>query len=438
MFKCLVLALALTCMCSAINPGVQVAISKSGLDYAAKKAVDILSAKIPGIKFPDVSGKKVLRYKLYNIKVDSFTKPSASVTTNAVTGLSVNLNGGAVKVGGRWAVKMLFRWKRGNIHASSNNIKLQIKVAITQKNGRPRLAAKECKASLNNFKIQIKGGFWGWLFNIIAKLFNNKIRKSVENLVCSKLQQVVNIDANQELTTLNLIAPINKHIKLDYHLTRAPQFYNTHMASFHRGKFLYDPQSAFNPSRMSFIMARMVSTSISQDTFNSLGRVLYSKNLLRYKFSFNNNFFGSVFSSRSTSKIDTFIYSVAPPTVAIFSNRMNVEGTFNVEFRSNNLLLLKLKITANANAYLRIQGERLRGRLGNLKMKVALLRNNSGLPLSSSSLNSYAQKVLPFILLPINHKLNQGLPLPKVKHVSFSAYRLKLAHKQVRLAFNVK
>ena len=434
MIKFLFLVITLACICYAANPGVQVAINKSGLNYAAKKAVDIMSEKIPNMKFPDVSGKKVLRYEIYDIKLTSFTKPSASVTTSPNTGLTINLNGGAATVSGRWGIKMLFGWRRGDISASSGNMNLQLKVDITEKNGRPKLVAKGCSANFQKFNIKIKGGILGWLLNIIAILFNNKIRKNVENLVCSKLQQVVNVDANNELSTLNLIAPINKHIKLDYHLTGAPQFYNTHMTSSHKGKFLVDPQSVFNPSQMAFTMGKMVSTSISQDTFNSLGRVLHSKNLLKYDFSFDNNFLGNVF--KGPSKIDTSISSISPPTVDIQSSKMEVEGSFNVEFSSNRLLL-KLKVTAKAKAYLKIQGKRLKGRLSNLQLNVDLLQNNLGVLLSSSLINSYAQKVLPFILLPINQKLNQGLPLPKTQHVSFSAYTLKLASKQVRLAFNV-
>ena len=242
MIKCFFLVIALLCICDAANPGVKVAISRSGLNYAARKVVDKMAQKMSSMRFSDFSGRG---YRVYNIRLFFFTKPSSTITTS--NGLNIGLNEGAARVAGGWSVKFWFFRKSGTFYAFSG-MNLQLRVTITESFGRPSFVAQRCRASLPGFKVRAREGILGWLFNIIFRFLNSNIRSGLESVMCSKLQEAVNIDGNNELSSLNLIAQVN-NIKLDYRLTAPVQFYSTYMASSHKGQFLYDPhdfQSFFN------------------------------------------------------------------------------------------------------------------------------------------------------------------------------------------------
>jgi len=54
----------------AMNPGLKIRLSQSGLNYAARIAVQQLSAKVRGASLPDKSGKAgKVHYEVKNMKV---------------------------------------------------------------------------------------------------------------------------------------------------------------------------------------------------------------------------------------------------------------------------------------------------------------------------------------------------------------------------------
>ena len=180
-------------------------------------------------------------------QVTSFKAPSASVTLNPGSGLTLKLTDGALDLYGRWGIKFIFFWLRGGITATSSDIDLELTVGVTQTGGKPVIHAQKCNAHLGGFKIKTSGSILSWLINLIislvfsfdmnvfslryecfnyfllknnariaanvveptsSSLFNNTIKKIVQREVCKAIVNVINKNANEELKTFNLVAKV--------------------------------------------------------------------------------------------------------------------------------------------------------------------------------------------------------------------------------------
>ena len=70
--------------------------------------------------------------------------------------------------------------------------------------------------------------------------YKNKIKDSLESILCKEAKDALNNNGVRELATLNLQASINDILIINYRLAASPIFQNDIMETNHVGRFLND------------------------------------------------------------------------------------------------------------------------------------------------------------------------------------------------------
>ncbi|KAK2148262.1 hypothetical protein LSH36_506g00024 [Paralvinella palmiformis] len=440
------------------NPGLKIKLSESGLDYAAKVAVDKLSADVRAKKIPDFSGGSGrLSYGVSNIRIIHFTSPGSSVTTDTHNGITMTLRNVGISINGNWR----YQWKwwfvrirdSGSFDLSVSGVTLKLSLGMgVDRSGRPTLWIKSRQADIGNVHIRFHGGA-SWIYNLFSGY--------VERKIADKLRSRVN---NKYENRLFLRIPVKDVTTIDYRLVAAPEIANNYVQSsqiLQKGEFFWTSHNTgtpFLPPPMEELQGtpKMITLCLSDYVSNSLGYVLYryGKFYLRHTLTESElpsgvrNFmnianYPEIGKGQSTGVFELVMYATKPPTLHTDKNGIKgyLRGTVEVRTRLPTRKMTTL-LTLDANATIDVVGrmtnETITAHVQNfgITTKVISPHVNSQ---TASQINSLMQDVSKYFIVP---KLNDvgriGYPLPVLDDVKYISPHMNLLKNTVCVSTDLK
>ncbi len=205
-----------------IEPGLQGGINTAGLNAIVNYAVRRAIAQIKDATFPGDSGKDSgFNWGVSNIHMKRVDLNS--VASRVENGIYVGVDGLSVALGLNWNYK-LHKWPhlpKGSgtadvsIDASTIGANFVINAVQTPYGLKPQVRAS-ATVSLNNVNIKTHGSMFSWLYNLIIKIFKNKIRTTIEETIRVGFVTAINTLSDQILATMPTYAPISKWGTLDF------------------------------------------------------------------------------------------------------------------------------------------------------------------------------------------------------------------------------
>lgn len=419
----------LLCAEGQLNTGVKVRITKEGLNYGARIAVDQLAERLANSRLPDQSGNG---FELQNIRITRFDKPAPDVALNAGSGLSANLNNAAITVEANWKYSVGKGWFKvrdsGRITLSSSRFSIGSSLVIGRDgNGRPTASAASCSCSIRDFDVKFHGGF-SVIYNLFARLFENKIRNKLQDLTCEKIVELINTKVKDELSSLNVDAKIEDNIQLDYRLSENPVFTSDYLESSHVGEFfsanLRCPVPA-DPANFKMINPKkMVTISISDRLFNCGSYILQKLGKFNFSHDINAGEINDFLPFLPNEKLTFKLGASGPPSVKISPTDFtcNLSASLRLfSFNSDSTLhlLSSVQLGLVVRLDLSIEAEKIKGRFISIEPSVVHSNSSSLINLPASDVQQALQYIFALIMPSLNEEASNGFPMPQLDFVAF-------------------
>uniref|UniRef100_A0A7N6A877 Bactericidal permeability-increasing protein n=1 Tax=Anabas testudineus TaxID=64144 RepID=A0A7N6A877_ANATE len=210
------------------NPGVEVRLTQTGLDYGRQLGIAAIQQKLKSIKIPDISGTQhvspigKVQYTLSNMQIVKVGLPQSAVGLVPGTGITLSINNAFISLHGNWRVKYLKIIKdSGSFDLNVNGLTISITIAIkSDGTGRPAVSAVSCGASIASVSIKFHGGA-SWLYNLFTKFIEKALRSALQKQICPLVVDAVS-DLNPYLKTLNVEAQVDKYAEIEYSMVSSP------------------------------------------------------------------------------------------------------------------------------------------------------------------------------------------------------------------------
>lgn len=433
------------------NPNVKVLLTEKGLDYAASVAADTMAKEVEDMTIEDFSGRDRIaggrvEYTVKEIKAYDFRKPTADVSMRPGSGVTVHFRNAAISARGNWrySLRTLFRIRdSGSVTATTNGISISLSVAISaDTSGKPTLHASACSCNISNLRIETRGGA-SWLYNLLLKMFKGKIESSLETGLCRAAIRAINQNGNRHLETLNLQARVHEGLVLDYSLTAPPTFTSNHVEAALKGAFVADATTS-TVSVSEAPSSHMVGISISQELFNSAGRLAFQKGFLNREIELDmikQHLVNLDEDTFSDSRIYAELTLLSAPTVFIDTDLLNVSVAMKALVKASrpsadDINLITLEISADVGVNVFVRDERLRGALKGVVPKAIVKISEVG-EVETDFVEEVMREAIRLMSPSINETMDEGIPLPSIKDTLLPQAELKLLPGHISVATNV-
>ncbi|XP_030832049.1 bactericidal permeability-increasing protein-like [Strongylocentrotus purpuratus] len=279
------------------EPGFKARISQKGLDFLRDVGIQMLQKQIQQLTIPDIHGSADIgigdvKYDVTNIRITTFSIPTASLTPDpAAGGLTLKTSGINLKVHGDWHYKIggfIPISDSGNFDASASSISLAVTLRIgVDATGRPNISSKalDCSFNIGGLDVDLHGGA-SWLYNLFDDKIGDAIKDSLNGQICDTVIDEVNGSLEDELKDLQVIAPVGDVVEIDYSLVESPSF-NGSINTAHKGEVYPIGNTTECPLPVPQIppdsdISRMVFIWITEYLPNSAGYALQNVGFLQY------------------------------------------------------------------------------------------------------------------------------------------------------------
>jgi lipopolysaccharide-binding protein len=464
----LLLLLCSSCQLTAATtpPGLKVRLSQPALDYAANVVVEIMSDKVRGMSLPEVSGTAHIKianieYRINDMKVTNFQPPSATVTVNPGSDVTLSLNDASIDIHGNWYYKYKV-WvvsfsHSGSFDASTSGISLSVSVTLGSNSaGEPTISTTGCSCSIDHLDVDVHGGHASFFYDIIMMFVEPRIRQRIDDQICRAVTDAINKDANKELSTMKVQVPVGKQWLLDYRLVSAPLFAAGCIESFHKGEFFYATdltEAPFQPALLPSLppTEHMVTFCVSEYVLDTAGYVFQkhgglSRNFTRKDLPADNkdllNTTCSGFFSACIGNIEAVkrAYPNVYVEIEMFADTAPVtnisgaaivgifDGTMIFRARLNNGSLVPLfvtKVLATVPIIPILDGTVLRANVTEIVFESVHVTESSIGKISHANLMFFFDTAAANLIPELSEAI-KGFTLPAVEHVEFYNVGLKL------------
>ncbi|XP_071497849.1 bactericidal permeability-increasing protein-like, partial [Diadema antillarum] len=214
--------------------------TQDGINFLKHSGLERVLYKIQDWTVPDFKGSysplyfDEFSYDVRNVRITSYSIPTASLTTNpSAGGLRLTTSGISLSVYGDWRYKYSFYFKLFSdsgyfdAHVSSTSLKLSLRFGVDT-DGSPTISSTTCSFHIERMKVDLHGwasNFYNtnWFgYGSIVDYITLKIKKSVNEEVCPELLKTIDIDLKKNLKTLKLEALSLRVAGTDYALAALP------------------------------------------------------------------------------------------------------------------------------------------------------------------------------------------------------------------------
>ncbi|KAM7006166.1 bactericidal permeability-increasing protein-like [Tautogolabrus adspersus] len=226
--RCLLALLALTSLSFSTNPGVQVRLTKKGLEYGRQLGMASIQQKLNTITIPNFSGRSRVRFvgkvkwSVTNMRIKRVGLPQSELSLVPGTGFRLGIRNAFLSISGNFKVKFFrFLKLRGSFDLNVKAVTITTSIAVkSDKTGRPDVSTVSCAATVGSASIRFRGGR-RWLYNLFRKFIDKALRKALEKKLCPLVADAVS-DLNPKLKTLNVLAKVDKFAEIDYSMVSSP------------------------------------------------------------------------------------------------------------------------------------------------------------------------------------------------------------------------
>uniref|UniRef100_A0A7N6BGQ7 Bactericidal permeability-increasing protein n=1 Tax=Anabas testudineus TaxID=64144 RepID=A0A7N6BGQ7_ANATE len=197
------------------NPGVEVRLTQTGLDYGRQLGIAAIQQKLKSIKIPDISGTQhvspigKVQYTLSNMQIVKVGLPQSAVGLVPGTGITLSINNAFISLHGNWRVKYLKIIKdSGSFDLNVNGLTISITIFV-------KLDARE------TFLTHVTVVCYSWLYNLFTKFIEKALRSALQKQICPLVVDAVS-DLNPYLKTLNVEAQVDKYAEIEYSMVSSP------------------------------------------------------------------------------------------------------------------------------------------------------------------------------------------------------------------------
>lgn len=425
--KVLLALVLLSSLSDAANPGLKLSVGRKALQYAADKVVNELKKKVLTLKLPNLATDSL---RVEDVKITLFLNPSASVSIDPGRGMVVELRTGEVRAQAKAALKMWWFWLNAGIEVYMSSARMSLTTAITNSQGKPFLYSSSCSANVQDFRVKSIGSVFGWAFSNLIQVYKNDIQARVETEICKGLTFLINVEANKQLASFNLVATLKGGILLDYHLTSNPLFLTDRVLLYHKGTALKDPQANINPPPFSLIPNRTTSAALSEDSFNSICRAAYARQL----FNFERSVDDKKLLPTSNTNVYTSFNTSTPTVVSITPNGILLSMQYETVFTGPEVLM---QVHGNYTGLVRVwwQKNSIKASVSASGHQVALIY--SSFPSTSTTTTKVKEFIGKMIESRINTLLQPGWTLPQIGDVRYTKFSVLYADKEMMVGIEL-
>ncbi|XP_064420545.1 bactericidal permeability-increasing protein [Latimeria chalumnae] len=433
------------------NPGLVARITDKGIDYARVKGIQSLQKALTKIKIPDFTGKFRIKhflkvhYSFYNIIIRNFQLPSSSITLVPGTGLKVSIQNAFIELNGQWRVKMKIMRTHGSFRVNVKGLSASVGLKLgADGSGRPTVSTFSCSSHISAVKVHISGRL-SWLYKIFKKSIESRLRKSLENKMCSVIQKSITEKLQPILQTLKVTAKVDKYAGINYSLVSPPTITSVSLDLGLKGEFFdlfHHVKIPFDASALNIPLGqnRMLYFGLSKYFFNSAGFIYHAvgalvKNITddmipkESKIRLNTTYFGLLIPQLQklypNMLMKMRVLTDSAPFLTISPSNLTLTATGEIQAfailpNSSLAPLFILHMNTSILAKIGVVDNRITAKVNLDRLQMTLKHSDVG-TFSVSVLNIAINFCVSWILLPeVNDLLAKGYPLPVMDHIKLS------------------
>ncbi|KAH9507643.1 hypothetical protein Btru_053318 [Bulinus truncatus] len=364
----------------------------------------VLSNLLQNLRIPDLSGEtNNLEYTLKNIQnsdvinLDSNIElnPEETGVTITVKDLNIDLY---TEYDATYRVLYIPIHLNGAVTARLSDFSLIVTLGLgVDPKSHPDIWTKDCQASIGKLRLDFKDSKW---LNLIGGFFEDEVKQAVLDLICPRIEQVVNTSVEAKLSQLQLTTEMADKFIFDYSFLEPVVVTSQYLQCSNKGEFFWKTdtktESPFSPAPMPDDVdnSKMVYLWISEYTAQTLAYVAHIHDFLQYKLTKNllpkkwaglldtscNGTFcaGSVFPQLAqkfpNSELQILIKSSKVPEVQI-TDQLSVTGSCNVDISAvvpggSSTTFLAVQTTLSLVGNVIISNDTIYGDVNNFSLKV--------------------------------------------------------------------
>ncbi|XP_067361292.1 bactericidal permeability-increasing protein-like isoform X2 [Channa argus] len=456
---CWLVLVALIPVTLGTNPGVNVKLTRKGLEYGRQLGLASIQQELKSIKIPDISGTErvfpigKVQYSLSNLQIVNVGFPQSAVDLVPGTGVRLSISNAFFSLHGDWRVKYLVIIKdSGSFDLNVNGLTITTSIAIrSDETGRPAVSSVGCAASVGSVSIKFHGGA-SWLYNLFTSFIDKALRDEVAKKLCPLVNNAVS-NLNPHLKTLNVLAQVDKYAEIEYSMVSSPTVSSSSIDLNLKGEFynigkhqeppvsptlfslpsqnnnmLYMGLSAFTANSAAFVYdkAEVFNLYITDD-------IIPQSSPIRLNTKSFGIFIPQIAKLYPGLMIKLLVKTVKTPIISFQPNNITIQATGTVTayaIQPTAILspLFVLNLGTSVSTQMFVTEMRLAGAVSLNKMDLTLGTSYVG-AFQVKSLDKVLRTVLELVVIPkVNAQLAKGYPLPafgKMKLVNTQLQVLK-------------
>lgn len=204
--------------------------SEKLLTYAGETLLPTLEVKLQQLSIPGINGDKdSFDYSVSNIKIKAFNASSA-LTFVPGMGIRLLLQGISLSGGASWSYREKV-WPHlpkgdGSLELSTSGSHANATLLLSARAGSLAVTVEDLAIDIQNFRIKVHGSIFSWLYDLIVKAFNSKVKGLVANAIRDCVKDEVDDALNKvfagigTVKQLPLPAPFN-FAEIDFSVMQA-------------------------------------------------------------------------------------------------------------------------------------------------------------------------------------------------------------------------
>lgn len=455
-------------LASALNPGFRLRVTQDGINYANKVAGEAIAEDIQNTRLDEVNGEKLgIQFKLYELIVRKSKAPKSTLSLATKSDLEWKGTEIEVEIDGKfqYTSKLLSGSGSFTLIVSGTSFSVGIRLG-SDAGGKPTIKTDACSCAIGKMKIKFDGKH-AWLYNFVSGLFENLISRKTETMVCEKVQDLINKEAEKALCSLKVQISLSQFYTLDYRLLSTPTVTSEYIEGDMKGEVFWTKdmtEAPFNPPEMTTIVDnnKMVYLTLSDYIFNTFTYQAYKHDMLVYNLTSNNiktkkdilntscnndcigNMIPQIGLTYPYSQVEMHMRSTEPPVTSISQEAVTVltagNVTLYVRTLDNNLhYLFRVYAMLVTTVKIKIKEQTLFSNIESMEVKTNITNSSLG-ELNGTTIQLAAERVIKEVIKPtINGYLTvDGLPLPSTDNLEYKDSDLKLFQNTILVETNLK
>lgn len=454
---CMIL-LAVASFSSCQNRGVQMRLTKKGMDYAVNVGISIMKNDLKKMVVTQKGTKGKMKYTVSGLRFQKLDFGKYELDPVQGTGMKGVVSGINIDAAGR----LEYHYNSWIPISDKTNLKMKaeginfvmtIKIGSDAK-GRPTIAVQECNANVEKIDLDFSGGL-SWIYNLVSSFIEDEMKVTFKQLLCNMAIKEINTKAKEELATFPVVKKIDDYAEIDYRLTSPPKFTDSYMDAYLKGEF----KEAKNPKKSSLSIPtfktqsdhlKMVYFWISDYTINTAGRVYHEANKLQVSFNaWDSECPDKIKSMLTTAKfgllfpkilvqypnqpMGVYVTSYKTPTTHITKDEVNFKLYAHAVFSVKSKELFTLQFDITAGGEIGVKKTNITAEISEFNYDGKVLKSSLGDPTVSLD-NVFVRNIIDVLVIQKgNAQLQQGFPLPKVDEVTFKDFDILLIKDAIRV-----